>query len=356
MGHMHRIRCAVRQRFSEQCYAVAEQSFSGSIKFEDFRDRILFYYLHQYLQLNYMLFIPYKKSVFELTISKNKPNPNSPNKLGTKAIMPTTIRKIVYACSHELPNLSFQAPKKPSVMTRLKRALTFTETIRTPSLELCPYCKREREEKAEREAEKRRTQVPTRSETSPRHGHPLPPTQRPQTIHSQPRRHNTVAARRPVSPVSPVSPTSESGFESEADLNSALPSRNPYRDSNMERLTAEYHARDMEERLRDSLARESPVDKRARLFREEKVRKEWRARDAAREHNEFIQDQAPPAARPTDLKELFIQARTPHTSMAPSTESETPRLDLRARAAKIKEEKAIKEQRTKARCQLVRKE
>ncbi|TGO12475.1 hypothetical protein BTUL_0088g00520 [Botrytis tulipae] len=267
--------------------------------------------------------------------------------------MPTTIRKIVYACSHELPNLSFQAPKKPSVIKRLKRALTFTETIRTPSLELCPYFEREREEKAQREAERRRTQAPTRSETSPRHGHPLPPAQRPQTIPSKLRRYNTVAAQRPVSPVSPVS---ERGFESDADVDSVLPSRNPYRDSNMERLTAEYHARDMEERLRDSLARESPADKRARLFREEKVRKEWKARDAAREYNEFIQDQAPPAARATDLKELFIQARTPHTSMAPSSEAESPKLDLRARAAKIKEEKAIKEQRTKARCQLVRKE
>ncbi|TGO54688.1 hypothetical protein BOTNAR_0261g00210 [Botryotinia narcissicola] len=266
--------------------------------------------------------------------------------------MPVTIRKIVYACSHELPNPSFQAPKKPSALKRIKRALTITETIRTPSLELCPYCQREEEEKAQRDAEKRRTQAPTRSETSPRHGHPLPPAQRPQTIPSKLRRYNTVAAQRPVSPVSPASPVSERGFASDADLNSGFPSRNPYRDSNMEHLTAEYHARDMEERLRDSLARESPADKRARLFREEKVRKEWKARDAAREYNEFIQDQAPPAARPTDLKELFIQARTPHTSMAPPKEAEASKLDLRARAAKIKEVKAIKEQRTKARCQL----
>ncbi|KAF7936986.1 hypothetical protein EAE99_002335 [Botrytis elliptica] len=266
--------------------------------------------------------------------------------------MPVTIRKIVYACSHELPNLSFQAPQKPSVINRIKRALTFTETIRTPSLELCPYCEREREEKAQREAELHyRPQAPIRAETSPPHGHPLPPAPRSQTIPTQPRRYNTVAARRPVSPVSPVS---EMGFDS--DVDSVLPPRNPYRDTNMELLREDFHARDMEERLRDSLARESPADRRARLFREEKVRKEWTARSATREYNEFIQDQAPPAARPTDLKELFIQARTPHTSIAPPKESESPRLDLRARAAKIKEEKAIKEQRTKARCQLVRKE
>ncbi|TGO57560.1 hypothetical protein BCON_0064g00290 [Botryotinia convoluta] len=268
--------------------------------------------------------------------------------------MPATIRKIVYACSHELPNLSFQAPQKPSVINRIKRALTFTETIRTPSLELCPYCEREREEKAQREAELQyRSQASMRPQTSTQTAYPRPgAASRSQTTPNEPRRHNTVAARRPVSPVSPVS---EMGFESDADLDSVLPPWNPYRDTNMELLREDFHARDMEERLRDSLARESPADRRARLFREEKVRKEWTARNAARDYNEFIQEQAPPAARPSDLKELFIQARTPHTSIAPPTEAESPRLDLRARAAKIKEEKAIKEQRTKARCQLVRK-
>ncbi|KAF5870806.1 uncharacterized protein Bfra_009360 [Botrytis fragariae] len=274
--------------------------------------------------------------------------------------MPATIRKIVYACSHELPNLSFQAPQKPSVIKRIKRALTFTETIRTPSLELCPYCKRKKEEKMQREAElQHRPQAPTRPETSPRYGNPLPPAPRSQTTTIQARRRNTVAARRPISPVSPVSqvsPVSEMGFGSDADPDTVLPPRNPYRDTNMELLREDFHARDMEERLRDSLARESPADRRARLFREEKVRKEWTARSAAREYNEFIQDQALPAAAPSDLKELFIQARTPRTSIAPQTESQSPRLDLRARAAKIKEEKATKEQRIKARCQLVRKE
>ncbi|KAF7876942.1 uncharacterized protein EAF02_008162 [Botrytis sinoallii] len=262
--------------------------------------------------------------------------------------MPAQIRKIVYACSHELPNLSFQAPTKPSVIKRIKRALTFTETIRTPSLELCPYCEREREEKAQREA-----QASMQPQTSPNKDYTRPAAPRSQRTPIQARRYNTVAARRPVSPVSPIS---DKGFDSDADVDSVLPPRNPYRDTNMELLREDFHARDMEERLRGSLARESPADRRARLFWEEKVRKEWTARNAARDYNEFIQDQAPPAARPTDLKELFIQARTPHTSIAPPKESESPRLDLRARAAKIKEEKAIKEQRTKARCQLVRKE
>ncbi|KAF7945400.1 hypothetical protein EAE96_010174 [Botrytis aclada] len=257
--------------------------------------------------------------------------------------MPAQIRKIVYACSHELPNLSFQAPKKPSVFKRLKRALTFSETIRTPSLELCPYCEREREEEAQRDAESQpRPQAPTRHETKSQYGHPQTPAPRSRTTPNQLRRRNTVAAPRLVSPVS------------DADLDSVPPPRNPYRDSNMERLREDFHARDMEERLRDSLARETPADRRARLFREEKVRKEWTARNATRAYNEFIQDQAPPAAAPSDLKELFIQARTPRTSMAPpAAESESSKLDLRARAAKIKEEKEIKEQRTKARCQLV---
>ncbi|TGO91602.1 hypothetical protein BPOR_0023g00270 [Botrytis porri] len=270
--------------------------------------------------------------------------------------MPVTIKKIVYTCSHELPDLSFQAPQKPSVIKRIKQALTFTETIRTPSLELCPYCEREREEKLQREAEQHRAQAPMRSQTRPQYAHPSPQAPRSQPTIQQRRRHNTVSERRPVSPVSSVSPVSEMGFGSDADLDSVLPPRNPYRDTNMELLREDFHARDMEERLRDSLARESPADRRARLFREEKVRREWTARNATRDYNEFVQDQAPPSAPPADLKELFLQARSPHSSVAPSTESETPRLDLRARAAKIKEEKAIKEQRTKARCQLVQKE
>ncbi|TEY64765.1 hypothetical protein BOTCAL_0143g00220 [Botryotinia calthae] len=211
--------------------------------------------------------------------------------------MPTTIRKIVYACSHELPNLSFQAPQKPSVISRLKRALTFTETIRTPSLELCPYCKREREKKAQREAEQRRPQAPMRQQTIPRRA---PARQAPQSqaISNRLRRHNTVAARPPVSLVSPVSLTG-----------SVVPGG-----ESSERVEGE------------------GCDKRLQ------------------------RDQAPPATRPTDLKELFLQARTPHTSIAPPAEPVSPGLDLRARAARIKEEKAIKEQRTKARCQLVRKE
>ncbi|TGO30211.1 hypothetical protein BPAE_0007g00900 [Botrytis paeoniae] len=205
----------------------------------------------------------------------------------------------------------------------------------------------------QREAEQHRAQAPMRPQTSPNTDYDRPgAAPRSQTTLHQRRRHNTVSARRPVSPVLPVSPVSEMGFQSDADLDSVLPPRNPYRDTNMEFLREDFHARDMEERLRDSLARESPADRRARLFREEKVRKEWTARNATREYNEFIQDQAPPAAAPSDLKELFMQARTPHTSIAPPTEAESPRLDLRARAAKIKEEKAIKEQRTKARCQL----
>ncbi|APA13583.1 predicted protein [Sclerotinia sclerotiorum 1980 UF-70] len=52
------------------------------------------------------------------------------------------VRMILYQCTHELPDPRYQAPKKPSVLKRVKRALTFTEIIRTPSADLCPFCQR----------------------------------------------------------------------------------------------------------------------------------------------------------------------------------------------------------------------
>ncbi|CAD6452106.1 7387ace6-bf38-4fe3-a65f-e1fe30696dda [Sclerotinia trifoliorum] len=254
------------------------------------------------------------------------------------------VRMILYQCSHELPDLRYQAPKKPSVLKRVKRALTFTEIIRTPSAELCPFCQRLEDEQAERDADK--LVGLTRLAASPCQISPL--LEHAVVI----RRNNTVALSTPR-----TSPVTDTGSEADPQLVDPLPPRDPYRDTNMEDSTADY----MEWRRAQSLADETPADRHARELRERLVRGEWRVMDAAREYKEFVLDQGEePPQKPepaADLSQLFSQAQKA-PSPAPDAVSASPEPQqgsLRTRMGERKAEKALKADRVRNRAQEIAK-
>ncbi|KAF7859732.1 hypothetical protein EAF04_008811 [Stromatinia cepivora] len=256
--------------------------------------------------------------------------------------MPSSpVRKILYQCSHELCDPRYQSPRKPSLVNRVKRALTSTETIRTPSSELCPYCQRlEEEKKRVKAATTSRPAAQPRRQTSPLRPHGIGL-----------KRSNTVAEPSMVTQTADPEP------------DSYFPPRNPYRDTSMEKLRVDFDALYMEERVREGLAKETPADRKAREFKEELVRKDWKVRSAAREYNEFVLDQAPePApgpAPPTDLKQLFAQAKraqapAPASETAPAV-SEPQQWSLRTRIEVRKVEKALEAERVRSRAQEIAK-
>ncbi|KAI9651035.1 hypothetical protein NHQ30_001072 [Ciborinia camelliae] len=158
--------------------------------------------------------------------------------------MPSQIRKVLYRCTHEIPDHKFQNPDKGTVLKRLKRAISFTQTIRTPSMELCPYCERLRLEE-----ENARPNAPWRSQTGPA----------PQQDTRAGRRSNTV-----VEP--PMVPQT-----ADPEPFPVLPAHDPYTGLGLpydplswERFRAESDARDMEERVRESLTEETPAEREKR--------------------------------------------------------------------------------------------
>ncbi|ESZ93737.1 hypothetical protein SBOR_5874 [Sclerotinia borealis F-4128] len=215
--------------------------------------------------------------------------------------MPEQRRKIVYACSHEFPDPKYEAPRKPSVFKRIKRALSTIETIRTPSMELCPYCQR-----LEDESQRRQAAHGSRPATQPRRQ--ISPARQHET---RPRRSNTVAA--PATVAQPADPFPD--FENP----SYVPPRNPYRDSNMDAILANYeNVKDMEERVRRGLANETAAERQRRLKKIESLHLDWRTMDVQKQLEamginpndspEHIQPSNQP--RPKSLKELFDRSRT----------------------------------------------
>ncbi|KAB8292216.1 hypothetical protein EYC80_007958 [Monilinia laxa] len=186
--------------------------------------------------------------------------------------MPPPIKKIVYVCTHEFHDLRYKSPLKPTVLKRIKRALSFTDIIRTPCQELCPYCQRLEEEAKERKA----TQAHSSSAAPPRHQ--TVPLQRSNTISAEDS-HAGPLIDRVIDPVAP---------------------RNPYRDTKMQAILdqnskADYL--DMPERVANGLANENPADRDARLNKMNAVQKDWEGRDKAR------------AEPPKNLNELFDPKR-----------------------------------------------
>ncbi|KAJ8061673.1 hypothetical protein OCU04_009474 [Sclerotinia nivalis] len=248
-------------------------------------------------------------------------------------------REIAYQCYHVLPDPRFQAPRKTSLLKRVKRALTSTETIRTSSSELCPLCQAERD--ADGLVGLTRPAASPRRQISPLLEHAVPVG-----------RSNTVAVPNPR-----TSPITDPESEPEPQFVNPLVPRNPYRDTNMEDLTADY----MEWKRAESLANETPADRRAREFREGLVKREWRVMDAAREYNEFVLDQAQEPAQepapPAYLSQLFVpaqQAPAPALEAAPAVPI-PQQWSLRTRMEDRKVEKALKADRVRSRAQEIAK-
>ncbi|QSZ32668.1 hypothetical protein DSL72_002247 [Monilinia vaccinii-corymbosi] len=250
--------------------------------------------------------------------------------------MPSPKRKILYTCRHEISDPRFQSPKKPSILKRIKRALSFPDTIRTPSQQLCPYCQRLDDESQELKAAEQRERyaAPPRFQTSPAQGSAAVPNRCSSTLLGR----TTRASDYLDDPAAP---------------------RNPYRDTKMQIIRNQYEGScpNMSERVVEGLANEKPGDRIARLNKMREVQADWNRMEARRgkEPPKTWEDMFGP--RPSRVPGSASRAQSqdldvspPGTSVDEDTEEE---VSLAVKQEMAKQQKAEKAERARKRAAMV---